>query len=134
MIKVNTVFGDDFYIGADSNGYPLYNIVPEGSDVPQGGYSDKEYIAKVKNADVNEFNIYSNKFRISEEEDNYEISFEKSRLILDINNRIKSVLKELKITENLYQDNKIPHNSYKSSLIRNIPVYNWLLKIKDKIN
>ena len=46
MKKVHTADGYDFYIGNDPHvdSLKLYNIVPEGSPPPSGGYYTIEYI------------------------------------------------------------------------------------------
>lgn len=50
MKKVNTAKGYDFYIGYDDKeeSKPFYNIVPSGSQPPNGGYGSPEYIAHIK--------------------------------------------------------------------------------------
>jgi mannose-6-phosphate isomerase-like protein (cupin superfamily) len=47
MKKVESHDGYDFYIGKD-NQNTLYNIVPKGQKIPEGGYRNKEYIEKIK--------------------------------------------------------------------------------------
>lgn len=46
-VKLNTADGYDFYIGSDTRHKILYNIVPQGTPAPKGGYYDRENIAKV---------------------------------------------------------------------------------------
>jgi hypothetical protein len=47
MEKIATGSGYDYYIGWDENKKPFYNIVPEGSQPPNGGYG-KEWILGIK--------------------------------------------------------------------------------------
>jgi hypothetical protein len=37
----------DFYV-LDYNGRPFYNIVPRGSQPPEGGYGNREWIEHIK--------------------------------------------------------------------------------------
>lgn len=49
MIKVDTINGYDFYLEVGSRDkQTLYNIVPEGSPAPNGGYYNRRYIEKIK--------------------------------------------------------------------------------------
>jgi hypothetical protein len=49
MSKVTTVDGYDFYIWVGNGDFPtLYNIVPEGSPAPGGGYPNRRFIERVK--------------------------------------------------------------------------------------
>lgn len=43
LVKVETHDGYDFY-----RGDRLWNIVPEGSQAPTGGYSSRDFIEEVK--------------------------------------------------------------------------------------
>ena len=57
MEKVNTAKGYDFYIGKDKEkNIWYYNIVPEGSQAPGGGYYSKNHIASIKGVSVSLFN------------------------------------------------------------------------------
>jgi len=47
MKKVATFNGYDFYTGVTKKGI-YYNIVPEGTPAPKGGYYDKKYILSIK--------------------------------------------------------------------------------------
>jgi hypothetical protein len=48
MKLVHTGYGYDFYMGPDENSEMRYNIVPQGSAKPEGGYPHSEYIAAIK--------------------------------------------------------------------------------------
>jgi hypothetical protein len=49
MIKVDTLSGYDFYICAGvGDRQTLYNIVPQGSAAPGGGYRNRQYIERIK--------------------------------------------------------------------------------------
>lgn len=48
LTKVNTFGGYDYYRGESEKG-TIYNIVPQGSPAPSGGYYNKTYICAVKN-------------------------------------------------------------------------------------
>ena len=51
LVKVCTDDSYDFYIGhvvADNLEYPIYNIVPKGTEAPQGGYMSVSYIEHIK--------------------------------------------------------------------------------------
>lgn len=54
MKKVNTVLGQDLYIGKDEskNFKPWYSIVPSGSPAPTTGVYSPELIAKQKKINV----------------------------------------------------------------------------------
>lgn len=54
MKKVNTVLGQDLYIGKDEskNFKPWYAIVPSGSPAPTCGVYSPEFIAKQKKINV----------------------------------------------------------------------------------
>jgi hypothetical protein len=54
MKKVNTVLGQDLYIGKDEskNFKPWYAIVPSGSPAPTTGVYSPELIAKQKKINV----------------------------------------------------------------------------------
>jgi hypothetical protein len=56
MKKIKTKDGYDFYIHLTAEGFPnnLYNIVPEGSKPPEGGYRNKEYIERIKGVKFDE--------------------------------------------------------------------------------
>ncbi len=46
MTKIAESEGYDFYI--DTSGNTYYNIVPRGSEVPKGGYRNRDYIEHIK--------------------------------------------------------------------------------------
>ena len=49
MVKVGTCNGYDFYLeGSLGDREAIYNIVPEGSEAPKGGYHNKTYIENIK--------------------------------------------------------------------------------------
>lgn len=49
MQKVHTESGYDFYLeGPCGDSQAIYNIVPEGSPAPNGGYYNRRYIEKIK--------------------------------------------------------------------------------------
>lgn len=49
MIKVGTCKGYDFYFESSLGDMKaIYNIVPEGSKAPEGGYHNKTYIEDIK--------------------------------------------------------------------------------------
>ena len=49
MTKVATRDGYDFYIQSNIGDQEfLYNIVPEGSTTPEGGYRNMNYIERIK--------------------------------------------------------------------------------------
>jgi len=57
MQKVNTANGYDFYTGKDKEkNIWYYNIVPEGSPAPGGGYYSKYHIAGIKGVNASLFN------------------------------------------------------------------------------
>jgi len=54
MKLVNTENGYDFYAGTDKEPR-IYNIVPEGSPAPGGGYYSKKYISDIKGVSIDLF-------------------------------------------------------------------------------
>jgi hypothetical protein len=49
MTKVDSYGGYDFYLQSAIGDRPaLYNIVPQGSPAPTGGYLNRQYIEKIK--------------------------------------------------------------------------------------
>ncbi len=48
IIKVKNEKDYDFYIGITKTGVKYYNIVPENSEVPTGGFITKETIENIK--------------------------------------------------------------------------------------
>jgi hypothetical protein len=57
MKKVNTANGYDFYVGKDKEkNIWYYNIVPQGSPSPAGGYYSKHHIASIKKVSAVLFN------------------------------------------------------------------------------
>ena len=56
MKKVNTAQGYDFWIGGlDGQCAHYYNITPEGTLEPDGGYFSAQYIANIKHVPVELF-------------------------------------------------------------------------------
>jgi hypothetical protein len=57
MKKVNTILGQDLYVGSDEskNFKPWYNIVPNGGPAPAKGYYSAEFIASQKKIAVCHF-------------------------------------------------------------------------------
>lgn len=51
MELIVTVNGYDFYRGQDEDGQSIFNILPEGSKVPDAGYYEVDYISHIKNQD-----------------------------------------------------------------------------------
>jgi hypothetical protein len=47
MEKVKSTDKYDFYIGI-IDGATVYNIVPKGSNIPNGGYKNKKWIEAIK--------------------------------------------------------------------------------------
>ena len=49
MTKVDSYGGYDFYLQTAKGDRPaLYNIVPQNSLAPEGGYRNRQYIEKIK--------------------------------------------------------------------------------------